>query len=234
MLTVALLFSATSGLALPAPNKAKPTYKDIINNTPCPAPKVLKDGFYVGVQGGYDVYDVHENYSPVITGLTGNTNTRNAGWVGGLFVGYGRDVLESFYIGTEILGNYNGSSTSYQFTSSLLGNYASKFTTKGSFGVSLIPGVKITNVTLGYVRIGYNWVNLQTQENNSTTGFSARKNATSSGFNYGLGAETLLYKSLSLRGEYTYTNYSNFNTSMGTNFSPADNQFMLSLIYHIG
>jgi outer membrane immunogenic protein len=235
VLAASLLFASTTGLALAAHHhKAVANYKDEVQVAPCPAPTFLKDGFYVGVQGGYDIYGVHEQISlPIGTALAGNTNSRSAGWVGGLFLGYGRVVWNNFYIGTEFFGNYNGASTNYSLNSATLGSYASKFTTKSSYGISILPGYKITNETLGYVRLGYNWAKFKTQENSTSTVTYASMNNTSSGFNYGVGLETLVYKNWSARAEYTYTNYTSFNSAMGTSFSSSDNQFMLGLIYHI-
>ena len=231
VLTTLLLLASTS-VALAAAHKAASHYKD--EAIPCPVPASLKDGFYVGIQGGYDAYRVHDNIAlPISTALGGNSNMHATGWVGGLFVGYGRVIGDTFYLGTEIFGNYNGSSSSYALASPVLGNYASKFTIKGNYGISLLPGVKVTSEALVYVRLGYNFATFQTQEYSTSTVTSSTQTNTGNGFNYGLGLETLAYKNFSVRAEYTYTNYTSFNSGMGTTFSPADNQFMLGLIYHI-
>jgi opacity protein-like surface antigen len=192
----------------------------------CPPPPMLMDGFYVGVQAGYDTYRVR-----AVSDLA-NVPVNDSGWEGGLFVGYGKYFDPSnyaFYLGGEIFGNYNNSSE----TINVLGPvYSATFKARGSYGVALLPGIRLNNTTLGYVRLGYNWASLKGSENFASGAATGSKTHTSNGFNFGVGIETLLVDDWSLRGEFSHTYYSDFTSSFGTTFKPSDNLFTLGLIYH--
>src|SRR3990167_1917753 len=197
---------------------------------PCPPPKMLKDGFYVGGQVGYDSYRVREGITLASPGtLTGNPVINATGWVGGLFVGYGQYFNDIYYLGGEVFGNYSGADQSYSLTDT--GTYNSKVEARGGYGISVLPGVKLNDASFGYVRLCYNWSNLKTTESTDIP-TSGNKSNTSGGFNYGVGIETLVYENWSVRGEYTHTGYNSFTSALNTSINPSDNQFMLGVLYH--
>ena len=234
VLTASLLFASTFSLAFAAPVKDEPKDKSVPAATPCPTPAVLTDGFYVGFQGGYDSYKIRENLIlPTSYATTGNTLVDGPGWVGGLFFGYGRYIKTHFYLGAEINVNDSGVNANFLQTSNA-GYYKFNLIARGSYGISLLPGVKLTDNTLGYLRVGYSWVNLRTQESTAdgATLNAINKSHTSQGLSYGLGLETLVYPNWALRAEYTHFNYSSFSSGMGTTFHPSDNQYMLGILYH--
>jgi len=225
-----LLLSST--IAFAGHYKDAAVYKDA---APCPAPAQLMDGFYVGVQGGYDVYDVNVTANVPGTG-TNNIDLNANGWVGGLMLGYGQYFSNMYYLGGEIFGNYSNASENLTTTDNTAVPaivYNGKINVNGSYGLALLPGVKLNDTTLGYLRVGYSWASIKYQDSMTGAG-SASKTNTSGGWAYGLGMETLLSGNWSLRTEYTYTNYNSYNTALGsgTNVDPSDNQFMLGLIYH--
>lgn len=221
VLAGALIAVSATGVALAGNYKGEGYYK---GDVPCPV-RGLKDGIYLGAQVGYDSYRIRENQA--LPGpVNGNPAIDLTGWVGGLFLGYGQYVTNQFYLGAEILGNYSGANTSYSF-----GSYNSKVTVKGSAGIDFIPGLKLNDSSLGYLRLGYKWARFQSQES-LTGGSAASKSSTQGGFNYGLGIETLVYENWSIRTEYTHTNYNSFTSGLGTKFSPSDNQVMLGVLYH--
>lgn len=225
-----LLMISTSSFALAANYKGEPQ--------PCPALPSLNDGFYVGLQGGYDSYRVKQTDTDGVS--TASTSMNPTGWVGGLFAGYGMD-FNQFYLGGEAFINDSSASSTNSFnnsTSSVSGSQ--KLSVQQSYGLALIPGIKFTPTTLTYIRLGYNWAHLKASASVSGTGiddYSASASHTSSGFNYGVGIETLvpqLSDHVSLRAEYSHTSYSNFTPGGGDlKFSPSDNQFMLGIIYHV-
>lgn len=214
-----------SSTAFAAANYKGENYKETL--PACPPIPTLMSGFYLGGQVGYDSYRVRENISNA--NITANPPINLTGFVGGLFLGYGQ-YFDNFYLAGEALVDYDGSSTSFSITDAL-GTYNSKIQATTTYGLSLLPGVKLNDTTLGYIRLGYNWTVLKSTE--SSTGLAnASKSNTSGGFNYGLGVETLLTGNWSLRTEYTHTNYNSFSSSMGTSFNPANNQYMLGIVYH--
>lgn len=237
MTTALLVIAASTNIANAQPYKGE--YKDeevAASPAPCAVPCLLKDGFYVGAQGGYDSYRIRNSLSsPPAFGPAFNFNPQASanGWVGGVMAGYGQYLNDLFYIGAEIMANYSDATSSIGASTPTLA-YRNQVRVRGSWGVAALPGVRLNDGTLGYVRIGYNWANLQSHE--TATGLpvntSVNKSHTSSGFNVGVGIETLVYENWSVRAEYTHTNYNSFNSAVGTSFSPSDNQFMVGVIYH--
>lgn len=230
-----VIFASATGLALAGGYKGE-SYKGESVVAPCPQPCMLKDGFYVGAQVGYDSYRVRQTVTlaaPVVVGINPVLNA--TGWVGGLFLGYGQYMSDYFYLGGEIFGNASDARTSWAATAGAV-SYTTSVRARGSWGLALLPGVRLNDTSLGYIRLGWNWVSLRARETLTAISDIARTN-TSNGFNYGVGIETLLYDMWSVRAEYSHTGYTNFtsnNTIVGTStrFNPSDNQFMLGLIYH--
>src|ERR1700679_1871975 len=103
--------------------------------------------------------------------------------------------------------------------------------------ICFLSGLKINKKTLGYIRLGYNWSKIDTNEVHSDpdsfNSLEYNQSNVSTGFSYGLGIESAFSNDFSLRAEYTHTNYSSFDTNAGTEIVPSNNQFMLSLIHHI-
>jgi opacity protein-like surface antigen len=83
--------------------------------------------------------------------------------------------------------------------------------------------------------MGWNWANLKTSET-LTAAASNNKSETVNGFVFGIGMETLIVDSWSLRGEWDHVAYSGYTTGGGynTTVSPSNNEYMLGLIYHFG
>ncbi|HVE43747.1 MAG TPA: outer membrane beta-barrel protein [Gammaproteobacteria bacterium] len=216
---------------------AAASYKgDYKNEMVCPRLPSLADGFYVGAQVGYDAFRIRQTLSG---GGTFSAVGSLTGWEGGLFVGYGRYLTDLFYLGGELLGNYNGSSQTVLSMADNDGDAASgKLKAKGTWGLSLLPGIKINQETLGYLRLGYDWTNFQANGSvtSSSVTSSYSKSKTQGGWDMGLGLETLICDNWSVRTEYNHIWYSSFSTSTplgSANTSPSDNQFNVGLVYHI-
>lgn len=246
LLTASLLVASTASFATPSyKGEAAPSYKD---QAPCPQPLMLKDGFYVGGQVGYDAYRMATSLNASSGGVTATSggSVGANGWVGGLFLGYGQYFNNLAYLGLEIFGNDSGASQSFNSTATSSAGFSSstsgKVSVNGSYGISVLPGIKMNDATLGYIRLGYNRANIKTSGSATITAPAAGVPAGTSvggsnnnnwrgGFNYGLGMETAFYENWSARAEYTRTNYQSFSSSI-TSVTPYDNQFMLGLIYH--
>lgn len=233
VLATSLLLASTTGVALAKNYKGEASYKD---EAPCPPPAMLKTGWYLGGQVGYDSYRVRESVSgPDVTDLSTSGVFNATGWVGGLFLGYGQMLSDMFYLGGEIFGNVSGADDTVLSVSDpdepLSGTQ--KFEVNGSYGLALLPGLKLNDATLGYLRFGWNWANLKSKNTITDEGVTVtgNKSNTSNGFNFGLGLETLLVDNWSVRTEYSHTWYSSFNAN-GVSVKPSDNQYMLGVIYH--
>ncbi|SRR3990167_855353 len=207
---------------------------------PCPTPLMIKDGWYLGAQLGGDSYRVNHNASVInATGsLTASPVINPTGVVGGLFGGYGQYFSDIYYLGGELFANASNASSKYSVATTASGSafpasYYAKVSIQGSYGFGLLPGLKLNDASLLYLRLGYNRVSIKGQETATIGGVSSSNSKTnwSSGFNLGLGLETAFYQNWSLRAEASHTNYSSFYSG-ATKIIPYDNQAMLGLIYH--
>ncbi len=223
---------------------------------PCPVELILRDGLYIGVQAGYDAYRLATDFDSAIDlseddGITDifSADPRLAanGAVGGLFIGYGKYFPEFYnaYLGLEIFGNWSAAQTDFEAATvsadGVHNLYSASVKAKDNYGISAMPGIKLNNASLFYVRLGYNWAKIDYDETarfdtTDTEGgpfnFDESTNSTKGGFQYGVGIESTFMDGWSLRAEYNHTGFG----SMSTDFdevSPSDNQFMLGLIYHV-
>lgn len=209
-----------------------------------PCQNILLDGLYIGGALGYDSFKLRQ-YLGVNDGAgdsLGSSSFLNpTGVVGGAFIGYGY-YLSLFYLGAEIYGYSSNAITTQSNSATAFGvsvlNYTSRVTVRGSYGISLNPGVKVSDTVLLYGRLGYTRASVRTNEyltvgaiGGSTT-FNTNTGSYYNGFSYGLGLEGLIYENWSLRGEYTHTQYTPINTKFGTRFIPSDNQVMFGVLYH--
>jgi opacity protein-like surface antigen len=222
---------------------------------PCPVELVLRDGLYIGLQAGYDAYRLATDFdssvlaAPIVGDLgvvTADPRLAANGAVGGLFIGYGKYFPEFYntYLGLEIFGNWTAASTDFEVTpitaAGLVDFLHTDVNVKNNYGISVLPGVKLNNATLFYVRLGYNWARFDYDET-FTTGLgtvapvtaTSDANSTKGGFQYGVGIESTFMDGWSVRAEYNHTGFGKLSTDFDTEVAPSDNQFMLGLIYHI-
>ncbi len=243
LLTAFVLSSMTITYAAPSANQGN--YK---GEVPCPPQLILKDGFYFGAQAGYDAYRIvnDADFLSIDPDLIFEFDPRLSvnGLVGGGFLGFGHyfSSFYNMYLAFEMFGNGSSAGTDAQVLSqSLISSAFTKYSTdiqvSSNYGLSLLPGIKLNNATLFYVRLGYNWTNIDVNEYvivNQGLVANSIYDVTSGGFNYGLGLETAVVPNVSVRTEYTHTDYSDFTTYLNTKISPQDNQFMLAFILHLG
>lgn len=229
VLTTAVLFVATTGLA----SAKHMSYKgENLKGEACPPPPALMGGFYVGGQVGYDNYRVRQRFYDIDGDYVSNPLNAN-GWVGGLFLGYGQ-YFTNFYLGGEAFGNYSGADGTITVADATLGTTKFKSQARGSWGLALLPGVKLSDTLLLYARGGYTWANLKGSVSVNSVNVGSKSN-NRGGWAYGLGMESLIWDAWSLRGEFTHTdfgNHSKSNNGATVKFSSYDNQFMLGAVYH--
>lgn len=128
-----------------------------------------------------------------------------------VFAGYGGIVNQNFYLAGELTATLgtgdiqdNGLKSSY------------------GYGVSVLPGVMLSDHTLGFARVGVVRARFPKQNSNSTGG------------QFGVGLQTSLTQCVDLRGEYDFVAYRSVSgRSSGVNYSvsPRSDQFNLALVY---
>jgi opacity protein-like surface antigen len=149
-------------------------------------------------------------YVGISTGVTVNTGdyTNYTGMPGTIFAGFGANMGQGFYLAGEVFATLghatitdNGLKSSYEY------------------GVSVIPGVMISDHTMGFGRLGL------AQTRFSPSGANP---STNTGVQFGLGLQTSLTQNWDLRGEYDYTAQKNLK---GVGTSPKTNDTTIALIY---
>lgn len=258
-----LLMASTAGFAHRENYKGEANFKAEVP-PPCPPIMMLHDGFYIGAGVGYDAYKFH--HRNVITifdtptpdiidfSATASSNQSATGWMGGLFAGYGR-YFDWMYLGLEINVSTSAADSTYNYMDTIGNSVSAKVKARASYGIGLLPGIKINDSTLLYARLAY----LRTNFKGSATFSTLNPDAPGSyvltpsnsewlnGFNFGVGIESYVAEDVSIRGEFTHTSYSSktatatfvdttvvpSNTVIASSkFSPSNNEFMLSLLYH--
>lgn len=201
---------------------------------PCPLPRFLRDGLYIGIGAGHDIYKIRESTESLssIGVLLWNPALIARGALGSMMLGYGRH-FNWFYFGGEIFAEITGAMTDFT-TLTTNGSYRAKIVWNSTYGVGLMPGIYFNRSSIIYGRIGYVRSFVKVHERSSVGAINTRykKSFWENGLHYGFGLETLLINKLSLRGEYTFTAYNALTSELNNRFTPADNQFVLSLIYH--
>jgi len=216
----------TSCYQLAFANYATLYNKNVPTCPTCYAP--ASDGFYVGAGLGYNNYRIRQSISNTLaTGTILNTSPilSTSGFMEELLGGYGR-YFDWFYIGGGAFFNYSQASNSLS-----INTYSSNTTLRYSLGASISPGFTITNLGLIYTRLGFVRSFFKYHEDGSAEGYVSRT-AWANGLDVGIGIEAPIYQQISLRAEYNYAFYGKFESNIDTMFSPANSQFMVSIIYH--
>ena len=155
-------------------------------------------------------------------GIGVNANTANNGWFGSnrgmpfnILAGYGGLISDSFYLAGELSGTLA--------TAVLNNNGALKSTY--SYGASVLPGVMLSDHTLGFARAGVVATHFPDVHGGKTL----------TGGQFGVGLQTGLTQNVDLRAEYDFTAYRSttawrFNNVKITS-APRQDAFNLSLIY---
>lgn len=149
-------------------------------------------------------------YIGVSTGILINTAqfVSYRGMPGTVFAGYGADLGQGFYLGGEVEGTI-GTATVTDFGLKSTYNY----------GISILPGVLISDHTMGFARLGL-------QRTRFTP--SGESNTTITGVDVGIGLQTSLTQNWDMRGEYTYV--ANKSIS-GIGGKPHTDETTIALLY---
>ncbi len=194
----------------------------------------LHDGFYLGAAAGYDSYKIRNSIDITSGGSTLFQQNPDLNAVGGSYTllgGVGKYFDEPLYMGIELFYNYTRANSTNNVGDGGIDYYV-KSVVLTTYGASLLPGIKLSDSTLFYLRGGYSRLDMKTFETSTALNINNAQSNGVNGIHFGLGLETVIYRSISLRGEYTHTNNKNFQTKTGTIVNPTNNQVMLALLFH--
>lgn len=202
----------------------------------CQSP-TLMTGTYLGAQLGYGSSRVYNYISPSAPPpLSINYPNAVSNWAAGVLMGYGKMINHLFYLGGEIFINANNTQQNFEaVTTAGTVAYTSQTSSGPTGGIGILPGIKLTDSTLTYIRLGVNRTTSQMQE--TLTGAVTNSISKSgNGFVFGVGMETLITSNYSLRGEFDHMYINSYNTFSiyNTIVKPSTNQFTMAVIYHEG
>ena len=257
-----LLMVSTAGIAAHKSHKAQhENYKAETNYKaeapPCPQPLYLRDGFYLGIGVGYDSYRIHQttdlsetDIEILLLNLLQQPLTvlaLLAGWV--KYFGYGH-FWDTLYLALEINANTSNADSTFSYNDSEGNSVDSHAKARGSYGIALLPGIKLNDSSLLYFRLGYLRTNFKAngdativdEDTGVSNHVSASTNKWRNGFQWGPGIQTAIAENVSIRGEFTHTSY-NSKTASGSittdtdvidfsdKYTLSNNEFVLSAIY---
>jgi opacity protein-like surface antigen len=129
-----------------------------------------------------------------------------------LSVGYGGDVVDNFYLAGEVTASPGGADLQNNYTKGTDEN--TKIT--HSYGISAIPGLKLSDTAMLYARLG------------AARSYFTNQNKNVVGGQAGLGIQVSMTPSWDIRGEYIRTAYRSVSADIG---SPKSNAFDVGVIH---
>ncbi|WP_162937497.1 outer membrane protein [Indioceanicola profundi] len=160
------------------------------------------DGPYVGAFAGYSDGDVETTVGAIADDVGVD------GFTFGGYAGYGK-TFDRFYVGGEgevAYSDLDGDRT--------VGGLATSFETDWTYGLSARAGYLVTPTVLAYGRVGYQWTEFEGTAAAGTTAVSFDR--TFDGWRFGGGVEVAITDNLLSRVEYTYTDYDEYDVTVGT------------------
>lgn len=121
--------------------------------------------------------------------------------------GYGADVGNAFYLGGEVLFTPS--------TGELSSSQGNDLKTTYGYGLSFIPGIRVSENVLGYARFGLLQTHYEEQGSNV------------SGAQFGVGLQASLTQHWDMRGEYNVTSYNNVKNISALR----SDQFNIGVVY---
>jgi len=224
---VSLLLMSTGSIADVSKNK-------ICEKAPPSCTLVLRDGLYMGLQGGYDMYrfaselpangSISDIGTPV--SFSADPTLFISGFLLGGFAGFGKQFYWFYhtYLGLEVYGNWSDAQTDASIYTSGAGpvnEYEADFQMSGTYGIDVLPGIMLSPATLFYLRLGYSWVSLNIDESIRMVNAPSTTQAVPvdlqtntdviGGFRFGVGIESAFAENWSVRAEYNHTQLNEIN-----------------------
>lgn len=243
---ITLLSALLIFLLLPITTHAEPVLSDNKNEIPgsCVTPIKLKDGYYIGVAAGYDVYKMKDSisYQDIDNFEVAKTNPELAvnGMIGDFIFGYGKLLGKNsnLYIGAEFFANGSAADSDFQSSvPSIPVIIDTDVVVNGSFGFALLSGLRLNKASIIYLKFGYNWSTVSLDETVRSesdlelNSIEYHDEVTIKGILYGIGIESAFNDQFSLRSEYTHAVYGSFTANSEARIASSRNQFLLGLIY---
>jgi opacity protein-like surface antigen len=143
----------------------------------------------------------------------------------GIFGGLSRLVAQKYYVAGEVFVSDSSTKTANK----VIDGYGTtaKLRTTYSYGLSALPGYKVSSDTLLFARVGVVRTKFELTQHPGGT-----QTNVATGGQAGIGLALSLGKNLDLRGEYTYSAYATFHC-LGNKISPRSNELSVGFVYKI-
>lgn len=182
------------------------------------------DGFYLGAQVGYSVYDIKLTETD-LTGTSTFEGLSGNGVDGGVYGGWGMLFGPTWYGGLEAEYNWSGAEHTTTFPGGSL-----KIEDKDNWGVSARLGWLPSSNVMLYGRLG--WQRVSLDYSGDVAGFGAGTiSQDHDGFRLGVGTEVAVAPNLLMRLDYNHTWYSKDTVAPGLESEPDNDLFRVGLAY---
>jgi opacity protein-like surface antigen len=201
-------------------------------------PALAVPGFYLGAGVGPQFANIHQDSSVTAPGsfdVINKSQVAGAAPFVNFFGGYGWH-FKRFYFAGEANADISSDSSSLSNGDYVHNSFINtKYKMYNSFGLSILPGLNITDSSVFYARLGYEAGSFRVV----TSDISLKNiNVYLSGFRYGFGLKETLCPNLAMRMEYSHVSYTSLNMTTldgivgkTTTLYPQTGQVEFALIY---
>ena len=161
------------------------------------------DGFYLGLEGGAEMANLHFQYIDPITPFSTYSDPGAKGFTGGIFAGYGK-TFGNIYAGAQ--AGFTVSTTT-QNDGRLSSDYERRLGIGPYGGVTGRLGYVMANTVMPYLIAGWRRANFTLAQDYGGDETDRRITTMRDGWVIGLGTEVMVAKNISLRLEYDQATY---------------------------
>lgn len=177
----------------------------------------------------------HQTFEDKTTYADGTFDAADTGVLFNTNLGYGGLLNSKLYLGGEILANVSSTNMEGIKIDDDIKSLSLDFKTKYTYGLSVLPGYMLTDMTMAFVRLGYVRTRFDVKETYNIKPIDLlpsedSEQNTVNGGQFGLGMQTKLTDNLDLRGEYNYSSYHTFH-SLDNKIDPSSGQATVGLVY---
>lgn len=203
------------------------------------------NGFNIGLHGGYVTQTAKFDVSTVLAPTqTNGTDIGGQGFMGGLFLGWGR-VFSNHHFGIEASAKFANIEGKKSTLEGLLGTVDHRVKQTAAYDLTLRYGPVVAQKVLPFIKLGVAYGKWKGETGANAALSGGKKDNNQVGFIVGAGVEFALSSRFSMGGEYTYTHFKDFTYDVLNNAAPAvalrkvkvkpsSNAFMIRAKFKIG
>jgi len=182
---------------------------------------------YVSLDGGFS-----NGHWPLTDDSRTRTNFSATGAIGGASIGLGSALTSYLWFAVEAFGNFSAERSATKNITYNSASTTARMRLRYSYGLSIIPGLLLSDKGLLYLRLGALQSRFELQQENHPT--TTTSSSTDSGLQeaglLGAGLQASIGNNWSVRAEYDRILYRHFS-QFTNHISPIDNQVRFGLLY---